>query len=151
MEYFNNKSETFFREIRKIEIYETSAVSYEDNFAGNFPDSEDIKYVFDIVPEDFSRKIARKTRNGNYFHDIDLGFPLLKMDKTNVEKYQEYFNKEKFAVVLISNSDKMMFGNDREPLKIEVLDNRKDNNSGNDEYYLSITGETIINPKILMI
>ena len=151
MEYFNNKSETFFREIRKIEIYEASAVSYEDNFAGNFPDPEGIKYVFDIVPEDFSRKIARKTRTGNYFHEIDLGFPLLKMDKTNVEKYQEYFNKEKFAVVLISNTDKMMLGNDREPLKIEVLDNRKDNNSGNDEYYLSITGETILTPKILMI
>lgn len=151
MEHFNNISENFFREIRKVEIYKSDDVNYIENYNGEFPPAEVLQYAFDVTPEDFTRKLSRKTRNGNYFHDVDLGFPLLKMDKTNVEKYQNYFNKKAFSVVLVSNTDKILLGNQIEPLKIEVLDNRKDNASGNDEYYLSITGETIIDPKILMI
>ena len=50
---------------------------------------------------------------------------------------------------MISNTEKMLVGNDREPLTIEVLDNKKDDNSGTDEYNISITGETILTPKIL--
>lgn len=151
MENFTNTAENFFREMRKVEIYNSEDIHYIENYNGEFPPADLIKYAFDVVPEDFSRKIQRKTRSGNYYHEIDLGFPLLKMDKANVDQYQEYFNKRKFAVVLVSNTDRILLGNQIEPLKIEVLDNRKDNNSGTDEYYLSITGETIIDPKILMI
>ena len=73
----------------------------------------------------------------------------MKIKKEDVEKYQSYFNERKFAVVVISNTEKMLVGNDREPLTIEVLDNKKDDNSGTDEYNISITGETILTPKIL--
>lgn len=148
MQTFNNKAENFFREIRKIEIYNSDSVSYLDNYNGVFPSPDSMLYEFDITPEDFSRKIQRKKANGNYYHEIDLGFPLLKLDATNVEKYQEYFNQQKFAVVLVSNTEKTLLGNRLEPLTIEVLDNKKDDNSGTDEYNLSITGDSILTPKV---
>ena len=148
MENFKNTAENFFREIRKIEIYNSDSVSYQDNFNGVFLNANLILYAFDVKPEDFSRNIPRKKRNGNYYHEIDLGFPLLKIDATNVEKYQSYFNQQKFAVVLVSNTEKTLLGNKLHPLTIEVLDNKKDDNSGTDEYNLSITGEAIITPKV---
>lgn len=151
MEQFNNKAENFYREIRSIEIYDAKDYDFTQNMLGNFPNINNLLYSFEIIPEDFERKISRKTKDGNYYHDIEIGFPLLKMDKTNVDKYQNYFNKKGFCVVLVSNVDKTALGNSREPLKIEMLDNRKDDNSGKDEYYMSITGETIINPVVIML
>jgi hypothetical protein len=148
MEYFNNKSETFLREIRKIEIYKSESVKYTDNFNGKFPSASDVLYTFDIVPESFSRQIDRKKTSDNYYHEISIEFPLLKLDSVNINKYQNNFNHKKFAVVLVSNSEKTLLGNEREPLKIEVFDHKKDDNSGSDEYTLSISGETIIAPKI---
>ncbi|MDR2205774.1 MAG: hypothetical protein LBE36_06440 [Flavobacteriaceae bacterium] len=148
MEQFNNKSETFFREIRKIEIYKSETVQYIDNYNGVFPNSNTALYVFDVVPDSFSREIKRKKTADNYYHEINIEFPLLKIDTANVGKYQSYFNDKKFAVILISNTEKTLLGNHREPLTIEIFDEKTDDNSGNDKYILSITGETIINPKL---
>jgi hypothetical protein len=149
MEYLKNKSENFFREIRKIEIYNCESIDYMDYYTGNFPDVNNALFVFDIIPENFSRKIPRKKKDGNYYHEIDINFPLLQINSENVELYQNSFNDKKFAMVLISNTEKTMIGNEREPLTIEVLDNKKDDASGNDEYNLSITGESILNPLIV--
>ena len=70
------------------------------------------------------------------------------MTVENIELCYEKFNKKSFAVVLVSNTQKMVLGNDREMLKVEFLDNIKDDNSGNDEYTIAISGESIIPPKI---
>ena len=47
MEHFTNKSESFYREIRSIEIYNASDISYIDNFQGIFPDSNLCLYKFE--------------------------------------------------------------------------------------------------------
>jgi len=151
MEHFKNKAESFFREIRSIEIYSASSVSYINNFNGIFPDPGTALYTFDITPESFSRNLSTKTQNGNYFTDIDISFPLLDMSEGSVLKCYAYFNRKSFAVVLISNTEKMMLGNSREKIKIEFIDNKKDDNSGNDEYTIAISGETIISPKIQIV
>lgn len=148
MEYFTNKAEAFYREIRKAEIYAAETVSYLDNFNGVFPAAENALYVFDVIPETFSRKIPTKKKNGNYFFDADMGFPLLDLKKYNVDKLFSELNKQGFAVVLVSNVQKTIVGNDRFPLTVEIIDNIKDDNSGDDEYAISITGETLIHPKI---
>jgi len=148
MEHFPNKSESFYREIRKIEIYNAADAKFMESLVGIFPDPATALYIFDVIPQEFSRKIPRKKKDGDYFHEVDLGFPLLDMSEAAVAKYQAYFNRQEFAVGLISNTAKTLLGNDREPLTIEVLDNIKDDASGSDEFYLSITGETIIAPKI---
>lgn len=148
MEKFKNKSEKFYREIRSIEIYPAASVPYIDNFKGIFPNPDDCLYQFEIIPETFNRKIPTKTQNGNYFYEIDLNFSLLDLSATAKEKYQNNFNKKYFAVVLVSNVNKMLLGNDREKLKVEFIDGQKDDNSGTDEDTLAISGSTIIPPKI---
>lgn len=148
MEYFKNKSESFFREIRSIEIYKAEDISYNDNLNAVFPLLQDPLYKFDIVAETFDRNLKTKKKDGNYFFDIDLGFPLLDLSKAIIDKCYEEFNKKGFAIVLISNVEKMMLGNDSEPLTVEFIDNKKDDNSGNDDCNFSITGQTIISPKI---
>ncbi len=148
MEYFKNESESFFREVRSIEIYAASAIKYINVFNGIFPDPKTALYKFDIVPESYSRGISTKTQNGNYFTDIDVSFPLLDMSKATVDKCYKFFNKKKFAIVLNSNTEKMLLGNKREKIKIEFIDNKKDDNSGNDEYTIAVSGDTIIKPQI---
>lgn len=148
MEHFKNKAESFFREIRSIEIYKSSDIRYIDNFQGIFPNVSRSILVIDISPETYIPKNQTKTNSKNYFSDIDITFSLLDMSILNVEKCQEYFNKEGFAVVLNTNVEKMLLGNEREPLRIDFLDGKKNDASGTDECYFSITGSTIINPKI---
>ena len=148
MEHFPNKAESFYREIRSIEIYNASDVSYIDNFKGIFPNSNLCLYKFEIVPETFSPKILTKTQNGNYFTDIDISFSLLDLSKDNIDKCYEYFNKKNFSIVLISNIEKMLLGNEKEKLKVEFIDGKKNDASGSDECFISITGDTIISPKI---
>lgn len=151
MEYFKNKAESFFREIRKIEIYEASVVSYESNFNNQFPNPAAALKIFEIIPETFTRKIPTKKSAGNYYYDVDLGFPLLDMTEENVNQLYDDFNRQGFAVVLVSNFQKTLLGNKRFPLTIEVLDNINDDASGNDEFSISITGDTILAPKFVLI
>lgn len=148
MEHFKNKAESFYREIRRIEIYKASDVTYINNFNGVFPNPELALYIFDIVPESYARKIPTKTQNNNYYFDIDVSFSLLDMSQENIDKCYKYFNKKDFSAVLITNIEKLLVGNDREKLKVEFIDNKKDDNSGNDECTITISGDTIIQPKI---
>lgn len=147
MEYFKNKSESFFREIRTVEIYNAADVSYINSYSGNFPDESLIQYKFDIIPETYGRKISTKTQNGNYFFDIDVNFPLLDLSQETIDKCLDAFNQRKFAIVLKSNWEKMVLGNDMERLKVEIIDNKKDDNSGADSFTISINGETKLSPK----
>ena len=148
MAHFKNKAESFYREIRSIEIYNGEDISFFQVFKGIFPSPDQVIFSFDIVPESYGRKISTKTQGGNYYTEIDVNFPLLDMSVENIELCYEKFNKKSFAVVLVSNTQKMVLGNDREMLKVEFLDNIKDDNSGNDEYTIAISGESIIPPKI---
>lgn len=147
MEYFKNKSESFFREVRSIEIYKSSDISFDDNSKGIYPQAQQPLYKFDIPSDTFSRKLLTKTRSGNYFYDIDLGFPLLDLDPDVIEKCYEYFNRKGFAVVFITNVEKLLLGNDHEEITVEFIDGKKDDASGTDECNFSITGKTIIPPK----
>lgn len=148
MEHFKNKSESFYREARSVKIYKASDVSYIDNFNGVFPDPTMALYQFDIVPESYGRRLPTKTQSSNYYTEIDVTYALLDLSKDTVDKCKEYFNKKNFAVVLISNTEQVLLGNDREPLKIEFIDNIKDDSSGNDECTIAISGDSIITPKI---
>ena len=149
MENISNKLENFVREIRNIEIYQSSALSFSDNMKGNLPNADDLQYVFKVNPEDFERKLPTKRQDGNNYFEVDVNFPLLAMTKTNRESLYEKFNRKGFCVVLVSNTESMVLGNDREPLGIDFLDAIKDNASGNDQFNISVTGKTIIPPKIV--
>ncbi|WP_139423389.1 hypothetical protein [Chryseobacterium mulctrae] len=148
MEEFKNQSESFFREVRSIEIYRALDVSYINAFNGVFPDPIKVLYVFHLLPETLSRSILSKRRLGNDFTAVDINFPLLDLSSDNIKKCEEYFNRKGFAIIEVTNVDKILYGNSRESLKIDFIDNRLNNNSGDDEYTIAISGETIIKPKI---
>ncbi|QWA38859.1 hypothetical protein [Chryseobacterium sp. ZHDP1] len=149
MEVFFNNLENFFREIRSVEIYNADDVFYINAYNGIFPPKSKALYIFDeLVPETFSRKISSKTRNGNPFTDIDVSFPLLDMSLENISKCEEYFNKKCFAVVFVANTVKTLLGNASESLRVDFIDNKNEDGSGNDEYTIAISGETILKPKL---
>ena len=145
MEHFKNKAESVFREIRSVEIFRSTDISYQDNLDRVFPTIDPL-YKFDIASETYSRKLLTKTKTGNYLYDIDLGFTVLDLDETTIAKCYEYFNKKGFAIVMYSNVDRQMLGNDREPLTIEFIDGKKEDGSGSDDCNISITGKTILPP-----
>lgn len=149
MENISNKLENFVREIRNIKIYQSSALSFSDNMKGNLPNADDLQYVFKVNPEDFERKLPTKRQDGNNYFEVDVNFPLLAMTKANRNSLYEKFNRKGFCMVLVSNTESMVLGNDREPLGIDFLDAIKDNASGNDQFNISVTGKTIIPPKIV--
>ena len=147
MIHINNKSESFFREIRKVIIYKASSIKYINNLNGDVPELMNALISFDVVPESFSHKIATKTQNNNYLYELDTNFPLLDMSPDTVDFCFDQFNKDDFAVVFMTNDDCLIFGNDRENIKVEFIDNKKIDNSGNDEYTIAISGKSIIQPK----
>ena len=148
MEEFKNQSESFFREVRSIEIYRSSDVSYINAFNGVFPNRSKALYIFNVVPETLSRDVNSKRRIGNDFTVVDISFPFLDLSPENIKKCEEYFNRKGFVIIEVTNADKILYGNSREPLQIDFIDNRVNNNSGDDEYTIAISGETIIKPKI---
>lgn len=148
MERYKNKPDNFIREVRLVEIYNSVLVSFEDAFNGVFPDPESAMYSFAINPENFQRKIPTKTQQSNYFYDAEFTISLYIFKGVDVEHLYENLNKKEFAVVLYTNTDKVLLGNYRESMKVEFIDGVKDDGSGNDEYILSISGDSIISPKI---
>lgn len=146
MDLIKNRSESFFREIRMIEIYKSSSLSYIDNFNGRFPLNP--VFSFEIsVPETFDRNIDTKQRNKNTYFPIEVSFPLLDLSLKLREILYESLNRKGFMIVLYSNTEKMALGNVDEDLAVYFIDNIKDNNSGEDQFTISVTGETIIPPK----
>lgn len=147
MKHFENKSESFFREIRKVIIYKASSINYINNLQGVIPQLMNAIYSFEVVPESFSYKMATKTQNKNYLFELEVNFPLLDLSFETVDFCFDSFNGDDFAIVFQTNSDQLLFGNDREPIKVEFIDNKKLDNSGNDEYTIALSGKSIIKPK----
>ncbi len=147
MNYFHNKSESFFREIREMFIYKSSDIKYIDNLNGLIPIYSKAICGYSVVPESFAYKMATKTQNANYLYELDCNFPLLDLSDESIYYGFNSLNKEEFAVVFITNTAQLLFGNDREPIKVEFIDNSKNDNSGNDEYTIAISGKSIIQPK----
>lgn len=147
MPKFENKSESLFREIRKVIVYPASAFTYVNNLQGIFPQESNMLCSFNVIPENFSIKIATKTQNKNYFYELEANFPLLDLSDSTITYCFKHFNREDFVVVFETNTEQIIFGNDREQLKIEIIDNEKLNNSGDDEFTIVISGKSIIYPK----
>lgn len=146
MEQIYNIGEDFYREIRCIEIYHANKINYIDQYNGVFPNPEDAMYKISITPESFKRGVSTKLRNGNYYTDIDTSFPIYELKKELRKQMGHRFNRKGFAIVLYANTEKIMLGNDREPLTVKFLDNIKDNNTGTDNCTITILGESILTP-----
>lgn len=149
MEIISN-ADGFVREIRSIEVYNASDVSFIDIHKGTVPQLQKIVVFKNIIPEDFNRTIKLKYNNDNLYFDIDILFALYTADTRLNSTTRVVFGKRKFAVKLITNADELWLGNDREPLTIDLQDSFKDDNSGTDKYEVSIYGSTIIDPNYVL-
>lgn len=152
MHNYCNKPEDFFRELKGILIYDKSQISYIDQLKGKFPQPDEAKYKFSVLPGDASRKISTKNMAGNIYYQPDITVSLVDLTVKNRDEWYEYFNKfNDFAIILVSNTEMMMLGNERFPLSILIDDNMSDDGSGSDSFLLNIYGDTILEPTVYKI
>ncbi|WP_300685502.1 hypothetical protein [Chryseobacterium sp.] len=152
MQNYNNIPEDFFRELTGVLIYDNNKISYIDQLNNKFPNPEDATHKFKILPGSANRSIPTKLINRNIIYSPDISFPFVDLSVKNRDHLYEDFNIfDQFAVVLVSNTEMMMLGNDRFPLSISVTDNVKDDGSGNDSFSLNISGDTILPPSVYKI
>jgi hypothetical protein len=146
---FYNIPDNFIRDLRHILIYDANEISYIDMLNAKFPSRVKYKYNFAVLPGSAKRSIPTKfDDSGNAYFDVDISFNSYELNAQNRVFYYQNFNKGKrYAIVLVSNTDMIMLGNDREPMAIAVSDAIQDNNAGNDTFTFSITGQTILYPR----
>lgn len=152
MQNYHNTPEDFFRELTGILIYDKEKISYIDQYNDKFPSPQDASHKFRVLPGSANRSIPTKLNNRNTIYSPDISFPVVDLSVNNRDKLYDDFNIfEAFAVVLVSNTEMMMLGNDRFPLSITVTDNIKDDGSGSDSFSINISGDTILPPSVYKI
>ncbi len=149
MQSFTNRPESFIRELTGILIFDKLKISYLDQLRGKFPDPEEALYKYKVLPDDVDRSIPTQFAAGNPYYSPDITISLVDLTVANREQWYDNFNRfNAFVVILVSNTEMMMLGNDRFPLNITVSDNMTDDGSGTDYFSLRIYGDTIIPPKV---
>lgn len=149
MQNYHNTPEDFFRELKGVLIYNKDQISYIDQLNDKFPSPDDALYKFKVLPTSGSRAIPTKLNNRNILYTPDVSFPLVDLTIKNRNEWYSQFNVfDNFAVVLVSNTEMMMVGNDLFPMSVTVTDNIKDDGSGNDSFSLNISGDTILPPSV---
>ena len=144
---FCNAGEPFFREIQKVQLYYADALSFHDAMNGGTPKETDCFMEFFIPnPQDFSRSIKTASDAYNDYLKIDLSFPLLDIKKENRRLLYAHAFRNQYAVMLVSNREKVVFGNQREPMSFEVHDKIRDDGSGKDVLLIKIYGKTLLKP-----
>lgn len=152
MQHYYNRPEDFFRELCGILVYHKSQIKYIDQLNNKFPSPEEALFKFHILPSSANRSIPTKLNSQNIFYSPDISFPLVDLSVRNREEWYSQFNKfNEFAVVLISNTEMMMLGNDMFPMSITITDNIKDDGSGSDSFSMNIAGDTILAPNVYKI
>lgn len=149
MEIFNN-SDGFFREIRSVEVFLAQDIAFSAAYQGLSPTAAPVARFLNIIPETFKRSLRLKYNNDNEYYEVDLSFALQLGSHRISDAYRPAFGKRKFAVRLTSNTDSLVLGNHREPLTVDLQDGLKDDNSGTDQYEVSIYGSTIIDPRFVL-
>jgi len=152
MQNFTNLPENFFRELKGILVFDKSKISYLDQLKGKFPNPEEALYKYCVLPADVSREIPTDINSGNVSYGTDISINLVDLTVQNREDWYEQLNKfNKFAVILISNTEMTMLGNNDFPLSITVNDSIKDDASGSDTFVMRIYGDNVIAPKVYKI
>lgn len=152
MQKYCNIPEDFIRELKGILIYSKNEISYADQLKGKFPQPDKALYHFHVLPGDAGRKIPTKFQAGNIFYSPDITVSLVDLSVKNRTEWYSNLNKfNSFAVVLISNTEMIMLGNEIFPLSITVSDSISDDGSGNDVFTLNVYGETIVEPSVYKI
>lgn len=149
MEDFCNLSENFIREIRHILIYDADALTFNANLRGDYPNLESYIYKISVhTPSAYKRRVQLKKKNKNDYLDININIPIYDLSAESRDKLYSLHARRRYVIVFSSNKDRMVLGNSRERLHIEILDGIRDDATGKDHFVLKIKGETTIKPNI---
>lgn len=142
-----NTPEDFVREARYLLIYDAKNFSFNENFRGiEQPSSQELLKI-DIPAPTLQRQISLKEKDQNDFFDIKLQFSFFDLDFKYRNILYSFHKRRKYTIVLFSNTEMMILGNDREPMSISIQDHISDNTLGKDAFQITITGQSIIFPK----
>lgn len=141
-----NIPDQFFRQIRKIEIYEAEDYPYTSAFMGDFQNLTPIISFCNVIFTAYDRSIKRKSRNGNYYFETDISFGVFSLNPLETMIWENLLNRKAFVAVLYTNTEVLVLGNANEPLLVETHDKIKDDNSGQDKLEVQIYGESILQP-----
>lgn len=142
-----NIPDHFFRQIRKIEIYEAEDYPFSDVPFGGFQNLTPIISFCNVIFTAYDRSIKRKSKNGNYYFETDISFGVFSLNPLETMIWENLLNRKAFVAVLYTNTDVLVLGNASEPFLVEIQDKIKDDNSGQDKLEVQIFGETILQPK----
>lgn len=141
-----NIPDQFFRQIRKVEIYEVEDYPYTNAFIGDFQGVTPIISFCNVLFSDYDRSIKRKSKGGNYYFETDISFGVFALNPLEIKIWETLLNRKEFVAVLYTNADVLVLGNASEPLSVETHDKIKDDNSGQDKIEVQIFGESILPP-----
>lgn len=142
-----NIAENFTREIKHILIYDSEALSFNQNLRGQYPNPKSYLLKIDVHNiGDYKRLFNLKKQNKNDYFKIDISIPFLDLSFENRDKLYKFNKNRAYLIVTVSNKEMMVLGNDRERLSVDIFDHIQDNGKGKDQFTIKITGETIIYP-----
>lgn len=144
----NNIPEQFYREVRKVEIYDAEKYPYQKAFLEEVLTVSPTVVFERIIPEEFNRKIQKKNQNHNEYYEVDFSFPVYSLHPIERKEWDILLNKKDFVAVVYTNSDVLIVGNHIDKLTVETQDQIKADNSGNDKIQINIYGKTMIEPII---
>ncbi len=142
-----NIPDAFIREVKRIHIYDSKAYFFSLYKTTSWPPTVERRCVIkNLQPSSYKRKIQSKTESHNEYLKFDITFPIFDLSHQTRQLLSSLKGK-KHLVVLESNEDAILLGNEREPLSIFIHDALKDNGAGKDYFLLNIKGTSILSPK----
>lgn len=145
---FCNIPEIITRAAISLLFFDKDKFTFNQNLKGEFPNVND--YLFSIRIQDvkgFKRDVSFKEKNRNRYTEIKIVADYFPVKNKDFNKLQRFEKKNAYVVVLVTNDDLQVFGNDEEPMTFRIDDKIKDNSSGDDYYEMIVEGATTVRPQ----
>lgn len=143
-----NRIDNLFREVRKISFYNAIEYTFSQNYLRNELLSSPVVVVENIIPEGFERNIKIKKTGRNICYDVNCSVIINGLKADDLKIWYLLLNRKGFVVEIESNEEITIIGNSNEPMSVDIIDNIKEDNSGNDSVVINFYGQTIIEPWI---
>lgn len=142
---FCNDPDDITREGTWLIFYNKVKFTYNQNLKGQFPEADNYDFKVKIATLDnYKRALTLKSKDYNRYTQVKLSVDYYSFNKEEIKKLKDKQERNAYVLVLVSNQDRMVVGNHREPMSLEVQDNIKDNGKGKDAYTLRINGKTTV-------
>lgn len=143
-----NQPETQTREARWLVFFDKDKLTFNQNLKGELPPMEDFLFKVRVnVVSKFGRKTNRKQKAFNPYIDVKLVEAFFPVKSNDIKELEGFEQRKAYVVLLITNDDIQVFGNELEPMSFRIEDKVADNGSGVDHHLLIVEGATTIKTK----